>query len=103
MRYAEVRNALLRLGHQPHHATRRLVGLDLPAVGEREQIFAPYYRIPRDTGGAVGGTGIGLAVVRRLVEEHGGRVWVGSTNGDGASGGRFVVMLPTRMPEMNRR
>ena len=68
-------------------------GGGIPA-DERERIFAPYYRMTRDTGGAVGGTGIGLAVVRRLVEEHGGRVHVASTNGDGAAGACFVVALP---------
>lgn len=68
-------------------------GPGIPA-DERERIFAPYYRMKRDAGGAVGGTGIGLAVVRRLVEEHRGRVHVVPTNGDGASGARFVVALP---------
>ena len=63
-------------------------------VEERDRIFAPYYRMKRDAGGAVGGTGIGLAVVRRLVEQHGGAVHVASVNG--ASGARFVVTLPTR-------
>lgn len=68
-------------------------GPGIPA-DERERIFAPYYRMQRDAGGAVGGTGIGLSVVRRLVEEHGGSVHVAATNGDGASGARFVVTLP---------
>jgi signal transduction histidine kinase len=68
-------------------------GPGIPA-DEGERIFAPYYRMNRDAGGAVGGTGIGLAVVRRLVEEHKGRVHVGSVNGDGGVGARFVVALP---------
>ena len=65
-------------------------GPGIPA-DERERIFAPYYRMKRDAGGAVGGTGIGLAVVRRLVEQHGGEVHVSGVNGTGA---RFVVTLP---------
>jgi signal transduction histidine kinase len=77
-------------------------GPGIPA-DERERIFAPYYRMERDAGGAVGGTGIGLAVVRRLVEEHRGRVHVVSTNGDGVAGARFVVTLPISAPEMNGR
>jgi signal transduction histidine kinase len=68
-------------------------GPGIPA-DERERIFDPYYRMKRDEGGAVGGTGIGLAVVRRLVKEHGGRVHVAAANGDGAAGARFVVALP---------
>ena len=66
---------------------------------ECDRIFAPYYRMKRDAGGAVGGTGIGLAVVRRLVREHGGHVHVASVNGasangNGAVGARFIVTLP---------
>jgi signal transduction histidine kinase len=71
-------------------------GPGIPAQ-ESEQIFAPYYRMKRDAGGAVGGTGIGLSVVRRLVEEHRGRVHVAPANGDGpnaTTGARFVVSLP---------
>ena len=61
-------------------------------VDERERIFAPYYRMKRDAGGPVGGTGIGLAVVRRLVKQHGGQVRVADL--DGGAGARFVVVLP---------
>jgi signal transduction histidine kinase len=60
---------------------------------ERERIFAPYYRMERDAGGAVGGTGIGLSVVRRLVKQHGGTVREEGNTGRGA---RFVVTLPQR-------
>jgi two-component system OmpR family sensor kinase len=65
---------------------------------ERERIFAPYYRMKRDAGGAIGGTGIGLAVVRRLVEQHGGMVRVSGVDGDGVRGARFVVTLPITAP-----
>jgi signal transduction histidine kinase len=77
-------------------------GPGVPA-DERERIFSPYYRMKRDAGGAVGGTGIGLAVVRRLVEQHRGRVHVASANGDGAVGARFVVALPLNGPNVNGR
>jgi len=68
-------------------------GPGIPSA-ERERIFAPYYRMARDTGGAVGGTGIGLAVVRRLVSEQGGEVRVGDLNGGAAVGARLIVTLP---------
>ena len=76
-------------------------GPGIPA-GERERVFSPYYRMKRDAGGAVGGTGIGLSVVRRLVEEQRGRVQVVPANGDGASGARFVVALPVVSPRVAR-
>jgi len=58
---------------------------------ERERIFAPYYRMQRDSETAVGGSGIGLAVVRELVALHGGRAWVEDAPSGGA---RVVVELP---------
>lgn len=68
-------------------------------VDERERIFAPYYRMKRDAGGAVGGTGIGLAVVRRLVTQLDGQVRVVTANRDDSNGtqlmgARFIVELP---------
>lgn len=71
-------------------------GPGIPA-DERERVFAPYYRMQRDVGGAVGGTGIGLSVVRRLVEEHGGQTHVAAED-DGARGARFVVTFPISPP-----
>jgi signal transduction histidine kinase len=70
-------------------------GPGVPA-DERERIFAPYYRMKRDAGGAVGGTGIGLAVVKQLVQQHDGEVRV--ANG-GSAGARFIVTLPTKARE----
>lgn len=55
----------------------------------RERIFELYARVPRT--GDVAGSGVGLAIVKRVVEEHGGRVWVESEPGAGSA---FYVRLP---------
>src|SRR6266567_747982 len=66
-------------------------GLGVPAA-DRERIWDRFWRLERDRGSAVAGTGIGLSVVRELVALHGGRAW--AEEGRGGTGARFVLELP---------
>jgi len=56
-----------------------------------DTIFLPFTRLQRESAG--GGSGIGLAIVRRIAERHGGRVRAEGRPGEGA---RFVVEIPVR-------
>jgi PAS domain S-box-containing protein len=56
---------------------------------DRERIFAMFTRLPDSSD--VPGTGIGLAICRRIAERHGGRIWVESEAGAGSA---FHVLLP---------
>jgi two-component system sensor histidine kinase KdpD len=57
-------------------------------------LFDPFYRAVHNDGiPRPGGLGLGLAVVKGLVEAHGGRVWAENRAGGGA---RFVFTLPVR-------
>lgn len=60
---------------------------------EREAIWQRFYR--GNAGRASAGSGIGLAVVKELVEAHGGTVTVKSPNGGGTT---FVVRIPASPP-----
>ncbi|MDX1658342.1 MAG: PAS domain-containing sensor histidine kinase [Nitriliruptorales bacterium] len=49
--------------------------------GEEERVFDLFHRADRDQGG----TGIGLATCRRIVERHGGRIWIETSELGGAA------------------
>jgi len=55
------------------------------------RIFEKYYRVPHPAVTQVRGLGIGLALVRHLVEAQGGVIQVESREGEGS---RFIVTLP---------
>lgn len=70
-------------------------GPGVPA-SDRERIFEHFHRLERDRQSAIAGTGIGLSVVKDLVERHGGHCWV--TAGD-RGGAKFVVEFPLTKSE----
>ena len=65
-------------------------GLGIP-IEEQEAIFDAFHQAGATTKGVKEGTGLGLAITKRLVEEHGGRIWVESEPGQGA---RFSFTMP---------
>jgi signal transduction histidine kinase len=62
------------------------IGMD---PGQAERIFQPFHRLHGED--EYPGTGIGLAVCERIVEQHGGRIWAQSAPGQGST---FRFTLP---------
>jgi PAS domain S-box-containing protein len=58
-------------------------GVGIPA-NALEQIFEPYSRIASGETRYIEGTGIGLTIVRQIIQLHGGKVWAESTPGQGS-------------------
>src|SRR5205814_2310767 len=61
-------------------------GFGIPAEA-RERIFEKFYRLERDATSGVVGTGLGLSLVKGIVEQHGGQVTVKSAPMTGSKGG----------------
>ena len=57
-----------------------------------QEIFDDFFKLPQPDS-EPGGMGLGLAIVRRLVQAHGGKTWVESEPG---SGSKFSVVLPLK-------
>jgi len=66
-------------------------GVGIPRAA-RARIFERFYKVDRArVRGETGGTGLGLAIARHIIEQHGGTIWVESTEGVGST---FSFGLP---------
>lgn len=68
------------------------IGMDAESL---EKLFEPFTQVDSSHSRQYEGTGLGLAMVRKLAELHGGGAMVGSTPGKGSC---FTVWLPWRLP-----
>ena len=82
--------------HLDHGTVRMEVSDTGPGIpeAEREKIFEPYYRVAGGKG--VPGSGLGLAVARRVLDETGGRIWATAGTEGGA---RMCVEFRAFHPE----
>ena len=63
---------------------------------DQTRIFEQFHQVDSSNTKAKGGTGLGLAIAKQIVELHGGRIWVESSPGKGAT---FQMELPTRVEQ----
>ena len=73
-------------------------GPGIPA-DEVDTVFQPFKMTRTRAAASEPGTGLGLAICKRIVERHGGRIWVESVAGNGCS---FYVALPAVAKSVSR-
>jgi PAS domain S-box-containing protein len=59
-------------------------GVGIPSEAQ-QHLFSKFFRVDNRDTRSIGGTGLGLALVKEIVKAHGGRVWVESTVGKGST------------------
>ncbi len=65
-------------------------GIGIPAL-QQARIFGRFERADNSRAYGIGGTGLGLYLSRAFVEQHGGRIWFESVEGQGST---FFIVLP---------
>ena len=86
---------ILDASSQPHPADCAFIEISDTGIGispeYQEKIFAPFFRVDKSRSRAMGGAGLGLALVTEIARQHGGQVKVLESN---VKGSTIALMLP---------
>jgi signal transduction histidine kinase len=91
----EVSAALSQLTSAPEAVRAVRVSVRDSGIGippeHQKRVFDPFFQVDNTSTREYGGTGLGLSIVKRLVEAHGGVVWIES---EGGKGTMFAFTIP---------
>ena len=86
---------ILDASSQPHPADCAFIEISDTGIGispeYQEKIFAPFFRVDKSRSRAMGGAGLGLALVTEIARQHSGQVKVLESNEKGST---IALMLP---------
>ena len=86
------KRTLRAIGLKHHQDVIEVIDTGVGISPEQQRLlFQPFTQADVSTTRRFGGTGLGLSIARRIVEGHGGRIWVESEPGRGAT---FIFTLP---------
>ena len=86
IKYMDKKPAIIRLNVEDEGDFIRVdIADNGPGIEGRdlERIFDRFYRTDESRNSAMGGSGIGLSIVRKIIEDHSGRIWATSRAGEG--------------------
>jgi signal transduction histidine kinase len=64
------------------------------AAADQQKVFEEFHQVDSSSTRKKGGTGLGLTIAKKIIEMHGGRIWVESNPGKGST---FWFTLPVRV------
>jgi two-component system phosphate regulon sensor histidine kinase PhoR len=89
--------SLVTVCHRLERGTATLIvrdqGPGIPAK-DQQRIFERFYRVDKDRGRETGSSGLGLAICRHIIRNHGGTLWVESPPRGKTRGSEFLFTLP---------
>jgi signal transduction histidine kinase len=77
------------------HVAIRDTGPGIPA-GDQAKLFQEFVQADTTVAQQKGGTGLGLAISKRIIEMHGGKIWIESVLGQGST---FSFTVPVRVEQ----